>query len=55
MPSYIVKIETDVTLFRQDLDVIEDVVYDTIVDGFGGSAEVLADGGGFTDVEAVYN
>lgn len=69
MPKYLVKIDTDVILDPKGLDTLEDVVYDTLVDKFGGSTNlkfevidqspsngpIVACVGGVTDVHAVYN
>lgn len=54
MPEYTVKVKTDVVLDREGLDGIEDVVYDYLVHGHGGSIEVDAEGIGVTDVAADY-
>lgn len=55
MPKYVIAIDTDVILTRERLDVLEDVVYDTLVDKFGGAPTVDADGAGLTDVEAKFD
>lgn len=55
MPDYLIKVTTDVTLDRQGLDGLEDVVYDYLVDSKGASTEVDAEGVGLTDVETVFN
>lgn len=61
MPKYVVKIETDVII---PLDQLEDVVYDAVVDKFGGDAtglrwitneeDKVECAGGVTDVLAEY-
>lgn len=55
MPDYTIRIKTNAVLDRKGLDVLEDVVYDTIVDKFGGSTELDHNLVGLTDVEAVFN
>lgn len=63
MPEYVVKVSTPIILDREDLDRLEDVVYDVVVDEFKSPVGVdleFVDGkftnvGGIPDVEAVYN
>ena len=55
MPDYLIKITTDVVLDTAGLERIEDVVYDVLVDEFGGSTETTAEDIGITDVQTVFN
>lgn len=65
MPDYLIRVRTDAILDRKGLDRLEDVVYDIIVDDFGGNPtgflwvttedETVECSGGVTDVEATFN
>lgn len=55
MPDYLIKVSTNAILDREGLDHLENVVYDVLTHTYEGSIDVVADGGGVTDVEAVFD
>lgn len=55
MPSYVIKVETELTLFPKDLERLEDVVYDELTKRYNASTSTDEEGVGLTDVQAVYN